>query len=198
MTLFDDLLKQSASRHQHLCPRQVLGVRMGLYAGKLLGLELPQADKRLITLVETDGCLLDGVSVATGCNPGRRTLFVRDYGKMAATFVDQFSGAALRIAPQADARAQCLSYVDWSPDRWQAYLQGYQLLGDEVLLLARPVSLNFSLADLISMESARAVCQLCGEEIFNQREVRTGESLLCRACAGQAYYKSEIASREPR
>ena len=190
MTLFDNLLEQSARRHQHLCPRQVLGVRMGLYAGKLLGLELPQTNKRLITLIETDGCLLDGVAVATGCNPGRRTLCVQDYGKMAATFVDGHTGRALRIAPQADARLQCLSFVDWSPDRWQAYLQGYQVLADEVLLLARPVSLNFSLADLISSESARAVCQACGEEIFNQREVRIGESCLCRACAGQAYYKS--------
>jgi formylmethanofuran dehydrogenase subunit E len=64
------LLQQSAALHRHLCPRQVLGVRMGLYAAELLGLALPQSDKRLFTIVETDGCFADGVSVATGCTLG--------------------------------------------------------------------------------------------------------------------------------
>jgi formylmethanofuran dehydrogenase subunit E len=32
------LLAQSAALHNHLCPRQVLGVRMGMYAAELLDL----------------------------------------------------------------------------------------------------------------------------------------------------------------
>ena len=68
MNDLETLLKQSAERHQqHLCPRQVLGVRMGIYAGELFGLDLPQTDKRLFAFVETDGCLTDGIAVATGC-----------------------------------------------------------------------------------------------------------------------------------
>ncbi len=42
-----ELLDQTTAMHRHLCPRQVLGVRMGLYAGELLRLTLPQSDKRL-------------------------------------------------------------------------------------------------------------------------------------------------------
>jgi formylmethanofuran dehydrogenase subunit E len=57
----------SASLHGHLCPRQVLGVRMGHAAVELLGLVVPRADKRLFVLVETDGCFADGISAATGC-----------------------------------------------------------------------------------------------------------------------------------
>lgn len=38
---------------------------MGLYAGELLDLAVPQSDKRLYTFVETDGCFADRVSVAT-------------------------------------------------------------------------------------------------------------------------------------
>jgi formylmethanofuran dehydrogenase subunit E len=84
-----DLFKASAERHHdHLCPRQVLGVRMGIYAAELLALDLPQNDKRLFTFVETDGCLIDGLAVATGCWVGNRTMRVIDYGKSAATFVD--------------------------------------------------------------------------------------------------------------
>ncbi len=61
------MLRKSASMHRHLCPRQVLGVRMGILAGKLLGLDLPQERKRLFVFMETDGCAADGVSVSTGC-----------------------------------------------------------------------------------------------------------------------------------
>jgi formylmethanofuran dehydrogenase subunit E len=51
-----ELLLASSQLHQHLCPKQVLGVRMGLLAGKILNLEVPQNDKRLLTIMETDGC----------------------------------------------------------------------------------------------------------------------------------------------
>jgi hypothetical protein len=60
-------LMQLRQLHPRLCPRQVLGLRMGLEAGLLLGREVPRTDKRLVALVETGGCFADGVSVATGC-----------------------------------------------------------------------------------------------------------------------------------
>src|SRR5688572_19018238 len=83
-----DMLEASAAHHTRLCPRQVLGLRMGLLAGQLLRLELPRTDKRLIAIVETDGCTTDGIMAATGCSVGRRTMFIRDWGKVAATFID--------------------------------------------------------------------------------------------------------------
>ncbi len=61
-----DLLQKSAAKHQQLCPRQVLGVRMGLAGGAWLGLDVPQTGKRLVAIVETDGCGADGIAVATG------------------------------------------------------------------------------------------------------------------------------------
>lgn len=77
-------LARLAGRHRHLCPRQVLGVRMGLYAAERLGLPVPQDDKRLVAFVETDGCFADGVGAATGCWLGRRTMRLLDYGKAPA------------------------------------------------------------------------------------------------------------------
>ena len=41
MEAVDELLSASAALHDHLCPRQVLGVRMGLLAGQILDLDLP-------------------------------------------------------------------------------------------------------------------------------------------------------------
>jgi len=104
MPTLEELLQESAAFHRHLCPRQVLGVRMGLLAGRRLGLDVPRDDKRLLTFVETDGCAADGVSVATGCRVGGRTLRVIDFGKVAATFVDTSTGGAIRVAPAPDVR----------------------------------------------------------------------------------------------
>ena len=87
----DDLLTLSATHHHNICPRQVLGVRAGLLAGLLLDLPLPQPNKRLLAIAETDGCFVDGLSAATGCYVGRRTLRIEDYGKTAVTFVEMLT-----------------------------------------------------------------------------------------------------------
>ncbi|MBI4785628.1 MAG: TraR/DksA C4-type zinc finger protein [Chloroflexi bacterium] len=185
-TLFD----ASAQRHRnHLCPRQVLGVRMGLYAGELLGLDLPQTDKRLYTFVESDGCLTDGVAVATGCWWGSRTMYLMDYGKTAATFVDTLTERAFRIWPAVESRQRAYDYAPEGLDRWHAQLVGYQNMPTAELLQAQTVTLALSLRTLISHHGGRVVCDGCGEDIINEREVRRGGQVLCRACAGNGYYQ---------
>ena len=183
----DRLLAQSAALHRHLCPRQVLGVRMGLRAGELLGLTLPQPDKQLLTFVETDGCFADGVAVATNCWVGHRTLRVLDFGKVAATFVDTRSGRAVRVHPCPQARELAGRYAPGAANRWQAYLLSYQRMPDQLLLAEEEVALSQPLELLLSRPSARAVCQVCGEEIINEREIIHEGSVLCRPRAGEGY-----------
>jgi formylmethanofuran dehydrogenase subunit E len=182
------LLTQSAELHKHLCPRQVLGARMGVYAGELLGLELPQTSKRLYTFVETDGCFADGVSVATGCWLGRRTMRLIDHGKAAATFVDTKTERAVRIWPNPPARGLAAQYAPDARSRWHAYLAAYQVMPLAELLLARHVTLAIDLKALISRPGVRVQCDSCGEEIINQREVVRGATTLCRACADEGAY----------
>lgn len=181
------MLARTAALHDHLCPRQVLGVRIGLHAGALLGIELPQVDKRLLTIVETDGCFADGVSAATGCWLGRRTLRCVDYGKIAATFIDTITGEAFRIAPAPTARQLAARYAPQAEDRWHAYLQGYQVMPVAELLQVRPVQLAVPVADLISRPDHRVTCDICHEEIFNEREVHRLGQVLCHSCAGESY-----------
>lgn len=189
-----ELLAVSASYHKHhLCPRQVLGVRMGMYAGALFGLDLPQEDKRLFAFVETDGCLVDGIAVATGCQVGSRTMRIVDYGKSAATFVDTQTGRALRIIPHPESRARARDYAPDAADRWHAQLAAYQVMPDVELLCAQEVRLTVSLAAIISRHGMRVVCDHCGEDIINEREVRRRGEILCRACAGDVYYQPEEA-----
>jgi formylmethanofuran dehydrogenase subunit E len=175
--------------HKHLCPRQVLGVRMGLYAGELLRLELPQRDKRLYAFVETDGCFTDGVTVATGCSVGHRTLRLIDHGKVAASFVDTKTGNAIRIWPNPQCRTRAADYAPAALNRWQAQLEAYQIMPAEELLSSCGIGLLIDLKALIARPGIRVTCDSCGEEILNQREVILDGKALCRGCTGSGYVR---------
>ena len=189
----DALLGASAALHGHLCPRQVLGVRMGLLAADLLDLALPQTDTRLVTIVETDGCFADGIATATGCWLGHRTLRMVDYGKAAATFVDSDTGRAFRVAPDTHSRELAPLYADSARGRWQSYLFGYQRMPLNLLFSWREVRLLDDVRGIISNAKARATCAQCGEEIINQRELFQNGQVVCRACANGGYYSAASA-----
>jgi formylmethanofuran dehydrogenase subunit E len=191
MPTLTELLEASSALHRHLCPRQVLGVRMGLLAGELLDLPVPQTDKRLFTLVETDGCAADGVAVATNCWVGRRTLRVEDLGKVAATFVDTATGRAVRVAPRPQARALARGLAPEARNKWEAQLLGYQRLPAAQLLSAQAVRLKTPIEHIISRPGLKALCAHCGEEIMNEREVVQAGRVLCRTRAGAGYYVAE-------
>ena len=184
------LLHDSAAQHHnHLCPRQVLGVRMGLYAAELMQLDMPQSNKRVFVFAEMDGCLLDGITAATGCSVGHRTMRVLDYGKTAATFVDTERESAIRLAAAPSARTRALLYAPSAPNRWHAQLAAYQVMPNDELWLAQPVVLTISLKKIIGRHGQREVCDSCGEDIINQREVHVDGRILCRACALGSYYE---------
>lgn len=196
MVNIDAYLERLNAFHSHLCPKQILGVRTGLYAGALLRLALSPGDKRLFAFVETDGCFADGVVVATGCAAGHRTLRHMDYGKVAATFVDRQTGRAVRIWPTTQSRARARQLAPDAPDAWHAQLAAYQNMPVTELLNAREVTLAISLEMLISQPGLRVVCERCGEDIINGREVARGGATLCRACAGERYC-TDVAATLP-
>ncbi|MCC7449317.1 MAG: TraR/DksA C4-type zinc finger protein [Anaerolineae bacterium] len=194
MSRLDCFLEQSSALHKHLCPRQVLGARMGVYAADLFGVELPQDNKRFYAFVETDGCFADGVSVATGCWLGRRTMRLMDYGRVAVTIVDTESEHAIRFWPHPQARCRALTCAPDAQSRWHAQLAAYQIMPTEELLCAAPVALTVSLAALISRPGVRTMCEQCGEEILNERAVLVEGHTLCRSCAGDSYYLPQPGS----
>lgn len=189
MKPLDDLLAQSATHHHRLCPRQVLGARIGLLAGLLLDLPLPQPDKRLIAIAETDGCFVDGISAATGCYVGRRTLRIEDYGKTAASFIDSLTEQAIRIAPRLNVRELAWDYAPAAKNKWEAQLIGYQHIPDDLLLDWQHIELTTPIKQIIGQPGKRADCEICGEEIINQREVLREGTVLCKSCAGEAYFR---------
>src|ERR1700688_5190870 len=111
MTL-DEYLLQAEQAHGHLCAGQVLGVRLAMLGVEKLGSDDARGKdrKRLVTFVEIDRCATDAIAVVTGCRLGKRALKFRDWGKMAATFVDLGikdvrEGKAIRIAAKESSKA---------------------------------------------------------------------------------------------
>ncbi len=193
LTLLENILATSSARHSHLCPRQVLGARIGLAGGAALGLELPRKDKRLLVILESDGCFADGVEVATGCTVGHRTLRVEDYGKIAATFVNVVTGQAIRIAPNLDVRQRAYDYAPDEPRHYFAQLLAYQTMPDAELLTVDAVCLKTPIEKIVSRAGVRVNCAVCGEEIINEREVILDGQILCRTCAVGGYYELDIS-----
>jgi formylmethanofuran dehydrogenase subunit E len=185
-----ELLKQSSARHDHLCPRQVLGVRMGLAGLAAIGVAAPLAHKDALVFIEADGCFADGIEVATGASVGHRTLRVVDYGKVGATFANTKTGQTLRLAPQLDIRQRAHLFSPDVKNKYYAQLKGYRLMPEAELFSFKEVALAPALEVVLSRPGLRTHCDRCGEEIINARQVCEGAETLCLACAGLGYYHS--------
>ena len=184
-----ELLKKSSSRHDHLCPRQVLGVRMGLAGLQTIGLESPIPRKAALIIVETDGCFADGIEVATEATVGHRTLRVVDLGKIAAVFANLKTGQTVRLAPCLDVRQRALAYAPDIKKKYYAQLKGYQVMPEMELFTFQVVALEPALDVIISRPGVRAKCTHCGEEIINERQVYVDGKVLCLTCTGDRYYR---------
>jgi formylmethanofuran dehydrogenase subunit E len=186
----DTLLHRAAAVHGHLCPGQVLGVRMAMAGCRALGIDEPQTGKRLLVYVEIDRCAADAISAVTGCRLGKRTLKYVDYGKLAATFVNLETGRAVRVVALEAAREAAIAYApDVAGDRHAVQAVAYAVMPDEKLLVIQPVQIKIAQEDLPGPSLSRVRCDRCGEAINDRREVRAYEHVLCRACAGGAYYE---------
>ncbi|TAK61467.1 MAG: formylmethanofuran dehydrogenase [Bacteroidetes bacterium] len=187
--MLEQLLQETARQHRHLCPRQVLGVRMGLMAGKTFQASFPQSDKRYVIICETDGCFTDGLSMVTNCTVGHRTLRIEDYGKIAATVIDTETERALRFSPGKSIRKLAQEYAPPGSTKWQGYLLGYQQMSEEELFVVQPVKLMTSIRSIVSMPGRKAMCVQCGEEIMNDRHIMNNGYSYCKPCFSGGYYE---------
>ena len=183
------LLDESSSHHDHLCPRQILGVRIGLTGLNALDLEADPSEKQLLVIIESDGCFADGVIAATGCTVGHRRLRVEDYGKVAATFVDIKTGNAVRVAPVIGIRQRACAHFPKEPRHYFAQMQAYQTMQDDEFLTVTEVQLTTPVDQIISRPGMRVECASCGEEVMNEREIIIDGEPFCTACAQGGYYR---------
>jgi formylmethanofuran dehydrogenase subunit E len=189
--LFDQLLREAEIAHGHLCAGQVLGVRMAMLGLELLNIEDPKGRdrKRLITFVEIDRCMTDAIGVVTGCRLGKRALKFRDWGKVAATFVDLESDRAVRIAARESSKALAREMHPEIESKNQQQMLAYREMPTEALFDVQWVKVNLAPEELPGYKGERITCAHCGEGINFAREVRTSDAILCRACAEGKYYE---------
>jgi formylmethanofuran dehydrogenase subunit E len=194
MKTLEQYLNDAAVAHGHLCAGQVLGVRLAMLGLKKLGIEDPQGKdrKRLVTFVEIDRCATDAVMVVTGCRLGKRALKFRDWGKMAATFVDVETGKAVRVAARESSKALAKSMHPNVTDKNQAQMLAYQVMTDDQMFQTQWVHVELPPEEFPGFKGERVVCEQCGEGINFRREIKRGAKVLCRACAGERYYEPMV------
>lgn len=185
MESLGELLVKAEAAHGHMCPGQVLGVRMTLVGLRALGIDDPLgADrKRLITFVEIDRCATDAIGLVTGCRLGKRTLKFRDWGKMAATFVDLEQGQGIRVVALDDSRELAMKLHPEIESKSRQQILAYRELADDQLFRTERVTVNVDAVELPGYRGDRFACPRCGEGVnFGRFEVVGGERL-CLSCA---------------
>jgi formylmethanofuran dehydrogenase subunit E len=207
MQSFDALLREAEIAHGHLCAGQILGVRMAMLGCQRLGIEDPKGlvnpkdRKRLVTYIEIDRCATDAIAVVTGCRLGKRAIKFRDWGKMAATFVDlaaplppQGDGSvykAIRVAALESSKQRARELYPQIENKNQQQMLAYREMADADLFSEEWVAVPIHPREMPGYKSARITCEQCGEGINYDREVRRDGKTLCEACADRdaRYYR---------
>ena len=193
METFEVLLSNSAEAHGHLCPGQVVGVRMAMLGCRLIGLVEPTRHdqiKKLIVYVEMDRCTADAVAHVTGVKLGRRSLKFMDYGIMAATFVNLETGQAFRVVSTEEARDLAATYAPEITEKYQQQLEAYKRMPDSVLFRVQRVDVDISDSDMPGPTRYKTTCVECGQVVRDRREVVKDGRPFCKPCATEVYFKN--------
>jgi len=189
---FEDLLSASVENHGHLCPGQVVGVRMAMLGCRLIGLDNPRQDdqiKKLIVYVEMDRCTGDAVAFVTGAKLGRRSLKYVDYGIMAATFLNLETNQAYRIISTEESRDLANKYAPEFNDKTTQQIEAYKRMPESVLFRIQKVHVPLSEFDLPGPTRKKVTCAGCGQVVRDNKEVQIDGKPYCRPCANGAYFK---------
>jgi formylmethanofuran dehydrogenase subunit E len=201
MESLDELLELAKAAHGHLCAGQVLGVRMAMLGCRRLGIEEPRgADrKRLVTFIEIDRCATDAIGVVTGCRLGKRALKFRDWGKMAATFVDLASGRAVRVVALESSKQRARELYPEIENKNAQQMKAYREMPDAELFGEQWVAVEIGPNEMPGYKGERVACARCGEGINYERFVEREGERLCLACAHpeQRYYRAADAEATP-
>src|SRR5882724_8448717 len=195
MKSLDEYLADAEQAHGHLCAGQVLGVRMAMVGLQKLGINDPLGNKedrkRLVTFVEIDRCATDAISVVTGCRLGKRALKFRDWGKMAATFVDLETQRAIRIAAKESSKILARELHPEIENKNLQQMAAYREMSDHDLFDEQWVRVTLDAREFPGYKGERVACAQCGEGInYDRFLVRDGRTL-CLSCAApeERYYQ---------
>ena len=193
LTDLEGLIAECGSLHGHICPGQLLGVRMATLGCSLTGVADPRgADrKKLLVWVEIDRCVTDAICAVTGVRLGKRSLKYLDYGKVAATFLNLEHDVAFRIVARDESRELADALFPEIESKKERQMLTYRTANDFELFQTEPVRVRLDELELPGRPRRRLCCELCKEGINDGREVSDALGRkICRACAYGTYYQS--------
>jgi len=178
---YENLVQQAGTFHGDICHGIRIGTRMTMSGLRRIGIIDPKGvdRKKLMVFVEIDRCTTDAIMALTGCRPGKRTMKIRDYGKMAATFINLETNKAFRVVVKGN-RKPGENGSGEEPD--------FATLPEEELFTISEVAVALRPEDMPGKPLSRIPCARCGETIMDGREVPSGEQLLCAPCAAATDY----------
>lgn len=192
MDNFESLLKESVSKHGHLCAGQVIGVRMAMLGCRLIGIEDPKDQrfrKNIVVYVEIDRCATDAITSVTGCQLGKRTLKFKDFGINAATFVNLTTQIAYRVVSTESSREYAHKYAEEETSLQKQQLIGYQNMPDNLLFDVHQVEVSIAEGDMPGPPRHHATCDRCGQMVRDGKEIHIDQEIVCRPCSDKSYFK---------
>ena len=188
----DALIDECGRLHGHICPGQVLGVRMAVLGCRLTGIEDPRGldRKKLLVWVEIDRCVTDAVSAVTGVRLGKRSLKFLDYGKVAATFLNLSENRAYRIVAKEASRELADALYPNVLDKKERQLLTYREADESDLFKVKSVEIELDDFEKPGRPRRRIICAQCGEGVNDGRDlVDALNRRICRPCAFEGYYR---------
>ncbi len=199
MIAFKEYYDTALEFHGHKCPAMPMGLRAGLAAMRVLGVERSK-DKELFVEAETGrghaaGCFVDGVMTATGCTYGKANIRKLYYNKMAFTLIDTKTGRSVRVSlkpgfferalnsPFVQERKKGVPPQDISQEITTPLVEKILAMPEEEFLdIGKIGKADFHQKKGI-FEARR--CEGCGELAFvDKLRLTPGGKLVCIPCSG--------------
>lgn len=196
---FQEFFEIGMKFHGHKCPAMPMGLKAGLAAMKVLGVERSR-DKELYVKAETGkghaaGCFLDGIMTATGCTYGKSNIEKLYYNKMAFTLIDTKTGKAVRVSVKPDFFEKALASpfvqkrkAGVPPQDIEPEITDPQV--NKIIELPESAFLDIGKVHPVDFKKGRGMfearrCEGCGEVTFvNKLRVSPEGKTICLPCSG--------------
>nr|MDO8079822.1 FmdE family protein [Candidatus Freyarchaeota archaeon] len=197
MADFWSLVEEAVKFHGHICPGLLIGVRMGVAAMNLLGVDRA-SDEEIYAVVENDSCALDGLQVTTGVTFGKGNLSFKDYGKMAATFYLRRRNMTIRLVFKPESFGKVVNGEDLSEamheENPEIKMAKFATIAKRFGDLPDDEVFDSSVVDIDEPPMAEIrksiKCEKCGEMTMETKTLVKNGKRLCIPCAtGKNYYR---------
>ncbi len=184
----DKCLEDAKEFHGDACGGIQMGTRMAIRGMKEIGIYDPKGEDRkdLMVIVEIDRCPTDAILAVTGCHPGKRTMKILDYGKMAATFINLKTNKAVRVSAR-NRQGDEIKTRDMIEN--QPMTDDFATLSDDELFTVTEVKVHLKPEDMPGRPVRSIPCALCGERVLDMKDMEINGKYYCRPCAeNKSYY----------